>query len=134
MTVPPTPRTFTLDEARALVPALLDHAQRIIELRADLATAQAGRRRGDEPPGGLAELKSLEAHLQEHVDWFAAEGVQLKGIAPLIADFPGSLDGRDVLLCWLEGETAIEWYHPAHTGFMGRRPLPGSHPGGTDRG
>lgn len=125
-----TPRHFSLAEARGLLPALRERADHIVTLRADLAAAQSLHRRGDELPGGLAELKSLEAHLQEHIDWFASEGIQLKGIAPLIVDFPSTVEGDPALLCWLEGESALAWYHPAETGFMGRRRLPGAHGGG----
>jgi hypothetical protein len=115
---------FSLADARALVPALVEHGERIAALRADLADAQTAMAAGRQPPGGVAEVKALEAHLQEAVDWFAGQGVQLKGIAPIIADLPSELDGEPVLLCWLEGERSLDWYHPAHTGFMGRRRLP----------
>jgi hypothetical protein len=118
------PTTFTLLAARELLPAVLRHVDDIVVLRADLADAHAALRRGDAPVGGLPEVKATEARLQEAVDWFADHGIQLKGVAPVIIDFPSQLDGQDVLLCWLEGETALTWYHPAETGFMGRRRLP----------
>jgi hypothetical protein len=117
--------SFTLDEARALLPDVLAQAQRIIELRADLSDGKVAMQEGRDPPGGLPHLKSLEAHLQEVVEWFAERDIQLKGLAPIIIDFASDLDGRPVLLCWLEGETALDWYHPLETGFMGRRRLPG---------
>jgi hypothetical protein len=116
--------SFTLAEARALLPELRRREAVIVELRADLADARLALGRGDEPRGGLAQVKALEAHLQEAVDWFAASGVQLKGIAPLIADFPGELGGEPVLLCWLEGEASLAWYHRPDSGFLGRRRLP----------
>ena len=115
---------FTMEDARALLPQLLERADTIVRLRADLADAQVAVRSGGEPVGGLPQAKALEAHLQEAVDWFGAAGIELKGIAPLVADFPAELAGEAVLLCWLEGETALEWYHPVGTGFMGRRRLP----------
>jgi len=117
---------FTLAEARDLLPTLRANADRIVALRADLADASAALRSGIQPAGGLPEVKALEAHLQERIDWFAARGIQLKGVAPLIIDLPSELDGEPVLLCWLEGETRLGWYHPAATGFMGRRRLPDS--------
>jgi hypothetical protein len=117
-------RTFTLAEARDAVPALKSHVERLVVLRADLADAQAALAAGGDPPGGLPELKATEARLQEALDWFAAMGIQLKGIAPVIVDFPAVLDGRRVLLCWLEGEESLEWFHPEAVGFMGRRRLP----------
>lgn len=117
--------TFTVGEARALLPLLQRHVRHLAVLRADLAEAQAALRRGDQPAvGGLPELKALEAHLQEAVDWFGQRGIQLKGIAPVIVDFPSELGGETVLLCWLEGEESLDWYHRPELGFMGRRRLP----------
>lgn len=119
-------RSFTLDEARGMLSELREHTDYIVGLRADLAEARTALDRGEEPPGGLPEVKALEAHLQEAVDWFRERGIQLKGIAPVIVDFPSELDGKPVLLCWLEGETTLDWYHPPELGFMGRRRLPDS--------
>jgi hypothetical protein len=42
----------------------------------------------------------------------------------LLLDFPSTLDGVPVLLCWLEGDQALEWYHRTDLGFLGRRRLP----------
>jgi hypothetical protein len=117
-------RCFTLGEARALLPDVRERAATIVRLRADLADAQAALRRGQEPTGGLPEVKAVQANLQEAVDWFGAHGIQVKGIAPLIIDFPSELAGDRVLLCWLEGETALDWYHGVEVGFTGRRPCP----------
>lgn len=114
-------RTFTLAEAHALMPEVLARAERIIGLRADLTEAR-GHRRPDGP--GLPEVKAMEAHLQEAIDWFGSEGIHLKGVAPLLVDFPADLEGEPVLLCWLENEPALAWYHPLMLGFMARRRLP----------
>jgi hypothetical protein len=117
--------SFTLAEARALLPEVREHVAGLITVRADLADAQAALRRGEEPRvGGLPEVKALEARLQEAVDWFGARGIQLKGIAPVIIDFVSDLDGEPVLLCWIEGETELGWCHGLDVGFMGRRPIP----------
>jgi hypothetical protein len=117
--------SFTLAEARTLLPDVREHVARLITVRADLAYAQAALRRGEEPRiGGLPEVKALEARLQEAVDWFGQRGIQLKGIAPVIIDFVSALDGEPVLLCWIEGETELEWCHGLEVGFMGRRRIP----------
>jgi hypothetical protein len=50
-------------------------------------------------------------------------GAELKGWAPVLVDFPADLDGVPVLLCWLEGDPGLEWYHRADLGFAGRRRL-----------
>lgn len=113
---------FTLAEARDLMPEVQRRAGRYVDLRADFAEASAAAR-ADAPArtGGLAELKSLEARVHEELEWFRSRDIQVKGVAPLLIDFPAVADGRDVLLCWLEGEPALGWYHPVELGFMGRR-------------
>lgn len=116
---------FTLAEARALIPELQQQVTHLVELRADLAEAGAELRRGERPAaGGLPEVKAREARLQDAVDWFETRGIQLKGIAPVIVDFASELHGEPVLLCWVEGEPALDWYHRPELGFMGRRRLP----------
>lgn len=110
-------RRFTLADARGLMPEVQRRAATYVDLRADYADA----RTAGTAKGALAELKGLEARLHEQLEWFHNEGIQVKGMAPLLIDFPSSLQGRDVLLCWLEGEPELAWYHPAETGFMGRR-------------
>jgi hypothetical protein len=115
-------RTFTIDEARALMPQVRQRAARIIDLRATLTEARA-HRRADVAAPALPELKAMEAHLQEALDWFPEQGIQVKGFAPLLIDFPADLDGEPVLLCWLENEPELDWYHPLMLGFMARRPL-----------
>ncbi|MGA4687341.1 DUF2203 domain-containing protein [Micromonospora sp. AB353] len=72
--------------------------------------------------GGLAEVKALEARLHVVVDEFHQHEIAVKGIAPVLLDFPGERDGRAVLWCWLEGDTDIRWYHRVECGFAGRRP------------
>ena len=118
-------RTFTIAEARALMPALLEHADEAIETRANLVELKAALGAG-EPSllGGLPEAKALEARLSELIAWFEGEGLELKGIAPLLLDFPAELDGEPVLLCWLEGDRELSWYHRLPYGFAGRRRLP----------
>lgn len=119
----PGGREFTLDEARALMPELLERAAIIVRLRADLAELSHGLRVGRSGGGGVAEAKALEAHLNEAVSWFGTRGIEVKGIAPLLLDFPARLDGESVRLCWLEGDVQLAWYHRTELGFPGRRPL-----------
>ena len=118
---------FTLEQARLLMPDLLAKADDMVAARADLVEIQTALNRGTASPlGGIPEVKALEARLSEIVGWFTAEGLDLKGIAPLLLDFPARLSGDDVLLCWLEGERELRWYHKPEHGFAGRRPIPGT--------
>jgi hypothetical protein len=116
------PRQFTVSEARALLPDVLSVADEIVPLRAELASATRARQAG-EPTLALADLKGLEARMSELTDRLQAMGLQIKGFAPLLLDFPMVHDGRQILLCWLEGERTLDWYHDAELGFAGRRPL-----------
>ena len=115
-------RSFTLAEARAMMPEVLKRANELVELRASLIEVQTALAAGDSSPlGGLPEAKAYQAQLSELVGWFTGEGLELKGIAPLLLDFPSEVDGEPVLLCWLEGERELGWYHKLAHGFAGRR-------------
>lgn len=118
-------RTFTLAEARGLLPEVQRVTQQVIETRADLIELASDLARGSPSRlGGRPEAKGLEARLDDLLSWYRSRGIEVKGWAPLLVDFPGEVDGEPALLCWLEGETELGWYHrPAH-GFAGRRPLP----------
>jgi hypothetical protein len=116
---------FTIEEARRLMPEVREHAASVIEVRADLAELAASISAGEGSTlGGVPEAKALEAQLHELLTWFTSAGIELKGWAPMLVDFPSMLDGDDVLLCWLEGELDLEWYHRVELGFPGRRRLP----------
>ena len=114
-------RWFTIDEAHSLMPAVHERAAKLIPLRADLACRARALQAGDRTQ--RAEIKALEAHLSELLDWFRDQGIQLKGYAPLLIDFPMRADDRVLLLCWLENEPELAWFHDADDGFLGRRPL-----------
>jgi hypothetical protein len=117
-------RSFTVAEARALMPAVLARAGELIEVRASLVELHAALAAGIESPlGGLPEAKGYQARLSELLTWFSAQGLEVKGFAPLLLDFPAEIDGELVLLCWLESETELGWYHKLAHGFAGRRRL-----------
>jgi hypothetical protein len=115
---------FTLDEALALMPEVLAHADETVRLRADLAELALDLRTGGVSPlGGMPEQKAFEALLNEELTWFSEQGLEIKGFAPLLLDFPSELDGQSVQLCWLEGDRELGWYHRSELGFAGRRRL-----------
>ena len=117
-------RAFTLAEAHKLMPDVLARADQLVEARACLVEVQSALETGvPSPLGGLPEAKGYQAQLSELIGWFTDEGLELKGIAPLLLDFPSELDGEPVLLCWLEGERELGWYHKLAHGFAGRRRL-----------
>jgi hypothetical protein len=120
------PRLFSVPEARALLPEVRRRATALIEVRADLTELSFDLHRADSSPlGGIAEMKAMQARLDDLLEWFRDQGIELKGLTPLLIDFPAELDGVSVRLCWLEGELALDWYHRSDLGIAGRRRLPG---------
>jgi hypothetical protein len=114
-------RFFTIAEAEALLAEALPIAADIIAVRADLVEGAQAVQAGERTR--LPAVKALEARLSELLDWFGERAIQVKGYAPLLIDFPMQVGDRVVLLCWLENEPALAWYHDLEHGFLGRRPL-----------
>ena len=112
-----------------MLATMAEEIDEIIRLRADLVEAtrppEFGVVLADTPLADtpLADLKAMEARVSEIIDGIAARGVEVKGFAPLLLDFPMEVEGRHVLLCWVEGEPDLSWYHETAHGFAGRRPL-----------
>lgn len=116
---------FTLEEAREVLAGLRPVLDEVVRLRADAAELAAAVRGGPASPlGGLAELKAVQARLDDALTVVQQTGAELKGLAPLLLDFDAELAGEPVLLCWLEGDDGLGWYHRHDLGIAGRRPLP----------
>ncbi len=115
-------RYWTLDEASAALPEVRGLVQRLRALAATPA-----RPRGKGAPSGNGQTPAagetsaaLRAALAELTD----RGIVVRDPARGLIDFPArSPTGRDYLLCWLDGEDRIEWWHWPDTGFAGRTPL-----------
>ncbi len=122
-----TERRFTPAEADALLPELRERLPRIREARRRLiASARVVRERVITDPGGVAadpgHFEAAEA-LRAELERLAALGVVLRDPETGLVDFPGEVDGREVWLCWREGEERVAHFHELDAGFAGRRPL-----------
>ena len=117
---------FTVAEARAELARLRPVLDDLVAVRADAAELAVSLTAGGVPTalGGLPEFKAAQARLDELMTEVQQTGADLKGFAPLLVDFPAELDGVPVLLCWLEGDPELAWYHRLDLGFAGRRRLP----------
>ena len=49
------------------------------------------------------------------------------GLEHGLLDFPTTLDGRVVYLCWRRGETQVDHWHEINGGFAGRQPITTEH-------
>jgi|SRR3954464_767995 hypothetical protein len=116
---------FTVAQARSELTRLRPVLDELVVVRADMVELIAALTTGEPTAlGGLAERKAAEARLNELMTEVQRTGAELKGLAPLLVDFPADRDGVPVLLCWLEGEAELAWYHRVELGFAGRRRLP----------
>ena len=133
-------KLFTVNEANELLPQLKEDLQALrdlagamedqyIELQKSKEKYElaAIRTTGAHDPffeaEGRIEFMKVEADLL--IENFTRKGVLLKMISPGLIDFPAVIDGKEVLICWKEGEEQITHYHGWHDGFNGRKPLPG---------
>jgi hypothetical protein len=58
------------------------------------------------------------------LDDLTGRGIVVRDPERGLIDFPArSSTGREYLLCWLDGEDAISWWHWPDAGFGGRTPL-----------
>jgi hypothetical protein len=116
---------YTVEQARAELERLLPRLDALVALRADVAELGAAVTFGTASRlGGTPEFKAAQALLDEQVtELRQVPELQIKGLAPLLLDFPAELAGEPVLLCWLEGDRELGWYHRLDLGFAGRRPL-----------
>ena len=121
-------RHYTLEEASKLLPHVAEVVVRMRSARDRLgdreareALSEAGPTNGGGSPGrtvseGFLELRDSMTELQEL-------GVVLRDLDRGLLDFPSLRDGREVYLCWEEGEDEIRFWHEPDAGFGGRRPL-----------
>jgi hypothetical protein len=130
-------KTFTIEEAQSLLPVLESLLKRAIEGKREAEQVETGlselARRVSNSGGmrvdvaNVAKLRAdMEAHMQrvrESVAEIDSIGVQVKDIENGLLDFPCSMDGQLVLLCWRMGETTIDHWHTMESGFQGRQPL-----------
>jgi hypothetical protein len=121
-------RHYTLEQARAELPWVTEQIAEMRDARArltdeDTRHALAG---GSAANGGGAAGKRVgEAflELQSAVVAFDERGIVLRDLDRGLVDFPAIRDGREVYLCWLDGEEDIGYWHELDAGYGGREEL-----------
>jgi hypothetical protein len=89
------------------------------ETRGALAEAAPGNGGGD---AGKAVGDAFVA-LQEGAAALDEREIVLRDLDRGLVDFPAIREGREIYLCWLDGEADIEFWHELDAGFPGRVPL-----------
>lgn len=130
-------KTFTLDEAQALLPvveSLLTRATEARQAASDLQDEVTALARRIFTSGGMfidvaaaqkrrVALEALVQRAKDSLQEIDAAGVQIKDLDSGLLDFPCLLEGETVLLCWKRGEPRIDFWHRIEDGFAGRQPI-----------
>jgi hypothetical protein len=130
-------KTFTLEEAKSLLPVLKSLLNRAMEGKRLIETVEKEledvrhrillsggllvnvpriARRKAERDRALQEAKDVLAEIE-------AIGVQIKDLDVGLLDFPCIVGDEIVLLCWKSGEDTINFWHGVEEGFRGRKPI-----------
>ena len=82
-------------------------------------------RHGAAVDGGVERIQGL---VREEI---VARGIRFPpgGLEQGLLDFPTTLDGRWVYLCWRRGESRVDQWHEITDGFAGRQPVTPDHEG-----
>jgi len=130
--MPAARRTYTIDEANALIPQvravllqlavqqrLLDasHAEmhRQLDANGDPDSAAAAGRQEAETADIREGMRTLLQHLSEMA-------VELRDLEMGLVDFPGEREGEPVWLCWRLADPRVAFWHPPDEGYATRRP------------
>jgi hypothetical protein len=125
----PSKKLFTLDEANAFVPQLLDLVPKIQKLSVclnnsfpdiknarDKAKWNGGSDQGVDYLNAVLKYNDLMRKIEEM-------GCEVKGIREGLIDFPSLREGKEVYLCWRMPEKEILFWHDINAGFTGRKPI-----------
>ncbi len=122
---------YTRDEARELLPQVRQWLKALLKLTKELQKSELhlrDLRKGASDLGGdwvnkwvktIAEIKTVL------VEFYSRE-IQIKDLERGLIDFPAFIDGREVFLCWEEGEPDIEFWHHLDAGYAGREKIEGA--------
>jgi hypothetical protein len=119
---------YTRAEASALLPQIRLWLKRIVQLREDLekyetrlnSLMQTGCDLGGETVNCWVRLL---ADIQEVFMEFHQREIQIKDLSRGLIDFPALIGGKEVFLCWEDGEDDVEFWHDLDAGYAGREPL-----------
>ena len=121
-------RHYTVEQANAALGWVMERVERLRTAREGLndeearaALQDAGPTNGGGEPGRVVSDAFLE--MRNALMELQAMEVVLRDLDRGLVDFPSIRDGREVFLCWEEGEDEIGFWHDVDAGYGGRQPL-----------
>jgi hypothetical protein len=121
-------RHYTVEQANAALPWVIERIERLRTARDGFADEDAREALGEATPGnGGGEpgrvVSEAFLELQSAANELDAVEVIVRDLERGLVDFPGLIDGREVYLCWEEGEDEVTHWHETDDGFSGRQAL-----------
>ncbi|HEV2132028.1 MAG TPA: DUF2203 domain-containing protein [Longimicrobiaceae bacterium] len=139
-------RAFIVAEANALIPRLEEILAQIERCKAEvrehyeklqLLEALWGEKLVEPGNPDHAEFREHRDAVEEVAreigriveEEILARGIRFPqgGLEHGLLDFPTTLEGRWVYLCWRSGEPRVEAWHEVDAGFAGRQPITTEH-------
>jgi hypothetical protein len=119
---------YRIEDARALLPQIRQWLAEIHQLRRQLKQlderiAQIVADGSDAGGESVHKQVKLLAQLEDIVHEFERREIQVKDLDRGLIDFPALIGGKEVFLCWEEGEEDIEFWHDLDSGYAGREKL-----------
>lgn len=126
-------KTFTVDDANRMLPLVSRIVEDIVTQYArwsdrvrEYELVKVGERLDAPDPRGMSleqEIHGLAREIDRYIAELEELGVEFKGAEQGLVDFPGTMGGRRVYLCWRLGEPSVQHWHEIDAGFAGRQPL-----------
>jgi hypothetical protein len=123
-------RFFTVEEANAALPRLVELLDQLMQARRAIMAARPElwpvlkKSIGNGGSKQAGELLPQFERVQSAVAAIDALGILLKDPDTGLVDFlHRRADGREVYLCWRYGEEQVAFWHELSAGFAGRRRL-----------
>jgi hypothetical protein len=121
-------RHYTVEQANAALDFVAERIARLRAARVQLsdeearaALQEAAPANGGGAPGRVVSEAFLE--LQRALADLQELEVVLRDLERGLVDFPALRDGREIYLCWEEGEEEIAFWHDRESGYGGREPI-----------
>ena len=115
---------FSITEANRALPYVARVVDDIVRTY-DQAVALRKRIEQPHPEDSVEAVKNGYEKEMDHLNRLIEElhqvGVELKDFERGLIDFPAVHEGREILLCWHRGESAIQAWHEVDAGYAGRQ-------------
>lgn len=133
------PKTFTVEEANALLPRVkalveqlqgLQHSIAQTNQQLDECMRKVATGNGYPIQSLKQQIDSLTQHQLQLIEGFQSAFTQLEELGGLLKDlsiglidFYGLREGKLIFLCWKLGEDRLCFWHTLEDGYAGRQPL-----------